>query len=137
MTESCKKQFVYTSVAVFPMRDHIGTVGSMSIHLCDLLGVISLPSALVEVFAYLNKHNVFAGRRMSTCLDQIVCCSVVWRSFFMYARSNSVSKAGLTGCGDVASERDAGERKPYEVDISLPTRAPERFHRPLLPVSRA
>jgi hypothetical protein len=38
----------------------------------------------------------------------------------MYVRSSSVSKVGL-GWGEVASERDIGERKPYEVDMSLPT----------------
>jgi hypothetical protein len=54
----------------------------------------------------------------------------------MYVRSSSVSKVGL-GWGEVASERDIGERKPYEVDMSLPTdRTISPFCDPLPPRER-
>lgn len=39
----------------------------MSVRQCDLPAIVGPPSTLIEVFIYLNEHDVFAGRRMSTC----------------------------------------------------------------------
>ena len=42
------------------------------------------PSALIEIFVYLNKDDVFAGRRMSTCFRGFRRCNsqTRWLNFY-------------------------------------------------------
>lgn len=51
--------------------------------------------------------------------DHTACESVAGRSFFMYARSTSVSNGGLGGeRGDTAPDRKTGERSPRDVILA-------------------
>lgn len=56
----------------------------MSVRPCDLPTIVGPPSTLIEVFVYLDEHDVFAGHKMSTRSRGFRCCNSQTRRLNFY-----------------------------------------------------